>query len=454
MLKRSDLHAYQVSTVDFALDQRRVNLWLDLGLGKTVSTLTVIADTIDSFQARRWLVIAPLRVAKFTWPAEIAGWEHLRHLRFAQLIGTEAQRMAGLQTWSADAHVINFDNLPWLWRKIGGMASFPYCGVVVDEASLVKNVDTRRFKVLREMSRRARWWLNLTATPTPNSVLEAWPQTFLIDHGQRLSPSVEAFRARWAKENPFTGKLEPIKGAEDGIRDLIGDITFRLDGKGVVDLPEKVEIDVPIELSEAEQQQYAKLERDLILRVTDDTTIEALSASALLTKLLQIANGSVYDAEGETHHVHDRKIDALREIVETTGEPVFVCYWFKSDLARLQAAFPQAVVLDKNVETLNRWNRGEIPMLLAHPASASTGINAQRGGALMVWFSLTWSLEMYLQMVGRLHRQGQTRPVRVLRLVARGTVDEMALGVLARKKKSQDALLEGMRALTLRHHGV
>jgi len=454
MLKRSDLHAYQTATIGFARQQRRVNLWLDLGLGKTVSTLTVIADTIDAFEARRWLVVAPLRVAKFTWPTEIRGWEHLKHLRISPILGTEKERLAALTDWQADIHVINFDNLPWLFRKIGGMAHFPYDGVVIDEASQVKNPDTRRFKVLKQFSVRAAYWLNLTATPTPNSVLEAWPQTFLLDGGRRLGRTLDGFRGAWAKENPFTGKLEPIKGADAGIRDAISDVTFRLDGKGVVDLPEKVEIDVPVELDADELEKYQRLKRDLILKITPDQTIEALFAAALLTKLLQICNGSVYDADGVSHHVHDRKIDALREIIDGANEPVWVCYWFKSDLERLQAAFPDAVLLDKNVETLAKWNRGEIKMLLAHPQSSSHGINGQKGGALQVWFSLTWSLELYQQMMGRLHRQGQTRPVRVLRLVARGTVDEMAIGVLNRKKKSQDALLDGMRQMTLKHHGT
>jgi SNF2 family DNA or RNA helicase len=454
MLTRADLHEYQRATVSFALAARRVNLWLDLGLGKTVSTLTVISDTIDNFDARRWLVVAPLRVAKFTWPAEIDGWEHLRHLRISPIIGTQKERLAALQNWQADIHVINFDNLPWLFQKIGGLQYFPYDGVVIDEASQVKNPDTRRFKVLKQFAVRSKYWLNLTATPTPNSVLEVWPQTYLLDSGRRLGRTVTGFREAWAKENPFTGKLEPIKGADAGIRDAISDVTFRLDGKGVVDLPEKVEIDVPVELDADELEKYQRLERDLVLRVTPDQTIEALSAAALLTKLLQICNGSVYDAEGVSHHVHDRKIEALREIAEENDEPIWVCYWFKSDLERLQAAFPDAVLLDKNVETLAKWNRGEIKMLLAHPQSSSHGINGQKGGSLQVWFSLTWSLELYQQMVGRLHRQGQTKPVRVLRLVARNTVDDMALGVLSRKRKSQDALLDGMRQMTLKHHGT
>lgn len=444
MLTRSNLHHYQDLIVEFIESHPRCALWVDLGLGKTVSTLTAIADLMDAMDLSRTLVIAPLRVAREVWPQEAAKWDHLKHLTISAMIGTERQRLKALHR-KADIHVINVDNLTWLEGRVGGVKNFPWEMVVIDEASGFKDRSSMRFKSMSRMARVADRVVELTATPTPNTLIEAWPQFYLLDNGHRLGPSLTQFKQRYfVQPNPMVNKWVPKKGAREVIEDQIKDITVTLKADDYLQMPEKIMVMNEVVLDDKEMEAYEAFERDFVLGI-NDTEIEAISASALATKLLQMANGQLYDSERNVHTIHGRKIEMLRELREqANGESLLVAYAFKSDLARLKAEFPDAETLDAP-NAIERWNRGEISMLLVHPASAGHGLNLQYGGRHIVWYGLTWSLELYLQLIGRLHRQGQTKPVIVHHIIAKRTIDEIVMRVIESKNVSQEALLQAMK---------
>lgn len=446
MRSRADLHDFQEAFAEFVNRRRRVNGWIDVGLGKTAGSLTAYADLIDKIECRRWLVIAPVRVARFGWPTEIQKWHHVKHLRIRVLQGTPEERLQALLDRRADIHVINRELLPWLYRKIGGLKNFPYDGIIFDESSQAKNADTKTFKILKAFSQRVHYWINLTATPAPNSCLELWTQTYLLDHGKRLSPTLTSFRQRWGEQDPYTGLWAPKNGAAEEIQRLLGDITFRLDGKDYLKLPERIDRFVSVELEPDQMRAYKEFEKKHVLELEDET-ITAKNAMALVTKQLQFANGCIYDSEKNAHPVHEQKIEALRQIVEEAqGEPILVAYWFKTDLARLQHAFPQGRVLDKKPETMRAALDGEIPVLFMHPQAGGHGLDGlQHVMRYVVWFSLHFSLELYLQLNGRIERQGQVKPVTVFHLVTQGTVDETALATLQRKQSAQDGLLLSMK---------
>ena len=447
MLVRSNLHDYQNEAVEFAKKHPKSALWLGLGLGKSCCALTTISDLMDDFHVKKTLVVAPLRVAKKVWSDEVKKWEHTHHLRVSTVVGTQRQRVAALKT-DADIYVINVENLIWL-ENIIGRGKFRWDMLVLDEASMFKNRDTKRFKVARRFSMLASRIIELTATPSSNGYQNLWSQFYLLDGGQRLGLTVTAFRQRYFVAVDRDGyKLAPKKGAEAAIQHLIRDITLSMKTRDHLHTmpPLLPPTDVRIDLSPKDAEAYKKFERDAVLEVADGE-IEAVNAMALATKLAQFSNGHIYDEEKNVHVVHDAKIQALSELVDEAGDdPVVIAYAYKSDRDRLLAAFPDATVLGKDLSVIDRWQRGEISKLLVHPASAAHGIDGlQHAGNIIIWYGLTWSLELYEQLVGRLDRQGQTRAVRTYRLICNGTVDEDFIASLNHKSSNQQALLDAMR---------
>lgn len=443
MRSRDDLHAYQRKTVDFILRERRCLLALDMGLGKTVSTLTAISDMIDGFTANTVLVIAPLRVANSVWKQEASAWAHLDGLRVSVCTGTERARRAALAR-SADVYVINRENVPWLVENYG--STWWFDAVVVDESSSFKNPSAKRFRALRKMLPKIETMVLLTGTPSPNGLTDLWSQMYLIDYGERLGRTLTGFRQRFFEADYFGRKFEPRPGAADKIHALIADKVIHMDAVGHLDMPSRVDITVPVTLPPKALSAYQEFERTMLAEI-DGEEVEAATAAVLANKLLQYANGALYtDENGSWSETHTAKLDALEELAEdNSGEAMLIAYNYKSDLARLQQRFPHARVLDKSQDVIDAWNKGDIQMLLAHPASAGHGLNLQQGGALCAWFGLNWSLEYYQQFNARLYRQGQTRPVRVVHIVSEGTIDERVLHVLRDKDATQKSLLRALK---------
>ena len=446
MHHRSDLHAYQRKAVDYVIDKGRCMLALDMGLGKSISTLTAVADLIDACLVGRVLVIAPLRVANSVWSQEAQKWEHTRHLKVSVVTGSAKARTAALFT-TADIHVINRENLVWLANQYTA-ETWPFDMVVVDESSSFKNHSAKRFKALRKMLPAVDRMVLLTGTPSPNGLQDLWAQMYLIDYGQRLGRTMSAFRQRFCKPSGFGGyKWILSEGSQEKIEALVSDVVMHMSADDYLDLPARIDLTESVTLPPAALDAYHALEKELFLTLPDGEEVEVMFAAALGNKLMQFANGAVYtDDTGRWSETHTAKLDTLADLVEdNAGETMLVAYNYKSDLERLRKRFPDAVVLDKDQETLDRWNRGEIGMMLAHPASAGHGLNLQRGGALCVWFGLTWNLEFYLQFNARLHRQGQDRPVRIIHLIADGTIDARVLSVLSDKNATQNSLLNALK---------
>jgi SNF2 family DNA or RNA helicase len=413
-----------------------------MGLGKTVITLTAISDLMDDFLIDRTLVIAPLRVANTVWKQEAANWEHLQHLKIVICTGSPAERKAALKT-DADIHIINKENVPWLIKNF----RWKWNMVVIDESSGFKSTKAKRFRALKKKLKFLDAIVLLTGTPAPQSMIDLWSQIFLIDMGERLGRTITGYRQRFFKTFGYMGYQYKIKEfADKKIRKLIKDICISMKAEDYLDLPNKIYLKEFIEMPKKVKAQYKELKKEFILNLKKDVNIESPSAASLLNKLLQICNGAVYDADGNTHELHSSKIERLKEIVEDNpNENFFVAYNFKSDLKRLKKAFPDAVVLSRSGEELKKWNKGRIKMLLAHPASAGHGLNAQYGGSVIIWFGLNWSLELYQQFNARIHRQGQTKPVRIIHIVAKGGVDEKILKALDSKAENQDELIEYLR---------
>lgn len=443
MLSRDNLHAYQRKAIEFVLRERRCMLALDMGLGKTTSTLTAISDMLDGFTANKVLVIAPLRVANSVWEQETRLWEHLRHLRVSVCTGSEKARRGALAL-DADVYVINRENVPWLVENYG--SKWPFDVVVVDESSSFKSASSKRFKALRKMLPHIDAMVLLTGTPSPNGLLDLWPQMYLVDYGERLGRTLTGYKQRFFEADYFGRKFELRPGSADKIHALLSDKIVHMNAEDYLDMPARIDLTVGIDLPPEVMSAYLDFERTMLAEIEGEE-VEAATAAVLANKLLQYANGALYtDAAGSWAEVHGAKLDALADIVEDNpSETMLVAYNYKSDLERLVARFPQARVLDKKQETIDAWNRGEIPMLLAHPASAGHGLNLQKGGALCVWFGLNWSLEYYQQFNARLHRQGQTRPVRIAHIVSNNTIDQRVLGVLRSKDATQKNLLDALK---------
>ena len=443
MLSRGDLHKYQERAVDFILKEQRGMLALDMGLGKSVSTLTAISDMLGAMIASKVLVIAPLRVANSVWAQEAGAWSHLNHLRVSVCTGPEKARRAALSL-DADVYVINRENIMWLVENYGRRWDFDT--VVIDESSSFKNSSSKRFKALKKMLPAIERMVLLTGTPSPNGLLDIWPQMYLIDYGQRLGRTLTGYKQRFFEQDYMGYRYTPRAGSADRIHELIGDKVIHMAAEDYLDLPDRIDIEQRVDMPPKVLADYKDFERTMLAKLEDEV-VEATTAAVLANKLLQWSNGAMYTDENKNwSETHKAKLDALADIVDDNeGENILVAYNYKSDLERLLARFPQARVLDKQQDTIDAWNRGEIQMLLAHPASAGHGLNLQRGGALCVWFGLNWSLEYYQQFNARLHRQGQTRPVRIVHVVCKDTIDERVLGVLRDKDAVQGALLNALK---------
>jgi SNF2 family DNA or RNA helicase len=377
-----------------------------------VITLTAVNDLLfDRFEVRRVLVIAPLRVARDTWPAEIEKWEHLSALRFAAAVGTESQRRAALQR-PADIHIINRENIPWLVEESG--IPWQWDMLVIDELSSFKNHQSKRFRALMKVRPKVKRIVGLTGTPTGNGLMDLWAEFRLLDMGERLGRFIGKYRADYFQPDKRNGQVifsyKPLPGAEDAIYRKISDITISMRSGDFLKMPELVSSEYPVRMSESERKRYEEMKRDLVLQ-TANGEVTAANAAALSNKLCQMANGAVYDDSGGVFRIHDRKLDALEDLIEAAnGKPVLVAYWFKHDLerigARLKARHIPFSKLDTS-ESITRWNQGKLPVALIHPASAGHGLNLQSGGSTLIWFGLTWSLELYQQTNARLWRQGQ-----------------------------------------------
>lgn len=446
MLKRTDLHPYQQQAVEFIKDKPSCALWLDMGLGKTVSTLTAIRDLLDEGKATRVLIIAPLRVALSTWPNEVKRWSFLSDTYIHQLAGLSAAARQKAIVAPYNISVINRELVPWLVEAYG--QRWPYDMVVIDESSGFKSTQAKRWRALRSVLPKIKRMVELTATPAANSLIDLWPQIYLLDKGERLGKTKGIFLEKFCRSvgNPQWNQWEIKPERKDALFRCLADISLRMKSDDYLDVPDRIDSVIQVLPVQKWRQQYAALQKDFVVAL-DQGEITAVNAAVQMGKLLQLCNGAAYLEEGGYEVVHDDKLDALAELLEQTDEPVLVAFQFKSDLARLRERFPQATFLGKDPEVIDRWNNGKIPLLLAHPASAGHGLNLQDGGRTIVWFGLPWSLELYAQLNGRLHRQGQTKPVLVYHILVGGTADEAVHATLTQKDATQQDLLEAIKKL-------
>ena len=430
--------------MSFIKDAKKCYLMIDLGLGKTAIALTAISDLIDSFEISKAVVVAPLRVAQKTWSDEVQHWSHLKHLRVSKMLGSQKERLAGMRA-DADVYTINGENVQWMCEVAG--KRFDGEAIFLDESTLFKNRTSRRFKYLKKWIGRFRYVVLMSATPAPNGYGNLWSQFYLIDQGERLGPSFGGYIDRFFKTLDYAGyKLALKKGADEAIHARIKDVTMTLRAEDYLKMPPCTYRDVPVPLSDEAAEKYKAFEKNCAMQMQEGEVVAAESAASLSTKLTQLASGAVYDEERKWHLFHDAKLDALEELIEEAqGEPMLVAYAYRSDLERLKARFPHAQHLGKDVSVIDRWNRGEVPLLLAHPQSAGHGLNLQHGGRQVVWFTQIFDLELYLQMNGRLNRQGQRKPVVIHHLVAQQTIDETIVGALRRKDASQQGLLSALK---------
>ena len=440
-------HAYQQYAKDKLIELPEAALFLDLGLGKTVTTLTAIDELMyDRFAVNRVLVIAPKRVAEDTWTTEAKKWDHLNHLKISRVLGGRKDREAALQE-EADIYVINRENVVWLVEKF--RKNWPFDMVVVDELSSFKSNQAKRFKALKQVRPLIRRFVGLTGTPAPNGLLDLWPQMYLIDRGERLGKTISGYRNRYFYPEKSNGYVvysyAPKPGAEEAIQRKISDICISMKAEDYLTLPELTVNDIAVKLSTSEMRLYRKLEREKLMEVQGEE-ITALTAASVYNKLLQMANGGIYTDAGDALEIHRKKLEALEEIVDTAaGQPVLVFYNYRHDYTRLAECFPEARTL-KNQQDIRDWNEGRIPVLLAQPASMGHGLNLQAGGHIIVWYGLNWSLELYQQANARLYRQGQKNGVIIHRLITKGTVDEDVIRRLELKDQTQESLLQSLKA--------
>ena len=438
-------HNYQQFATDFILNQSICCLMLDMGLGKTVITLTALWQlALDSFDVSRVLVIAPKRVAEDTWPKELAKWEHLTGLTSSLVLGSAAERKAALQR-KAFLYIINRENVAWLVKN----HYWDFDMVVIDELSSFKSNKAERFKAMKKVRPMVTRIVGLTGTPAPNTLLDLWPQMYLMDMGQRLGRFIGGFRDRFflpdKRNREIIYSYKPREGAEDAIYALISDICISMKAADYLDMPERIDNRIEVSMSPKERKLYDDFQKDMVLSIGDEE-LDAVNAAALSNKLLQMANGAVYGEDKKVIPIHDRKLDALEDLVEgANGKPLLVAYWYKHDLQRIKARFKNARCID-TAKDIDDWNAGKIPLALIHPASAGHGLNLQDGGCTIVWFGLTWSLELYQQLNARLWRQGQKHTVVIHHIVTKGTHDEDVMRALENKDTRQSALIEAVRA--------
>lgn len=455
-LDRGQLHNYQTYACDFLKSHQIAALFLDMGLGKSIITLTALNDLIlDYAVIGKVLIIAPLRVARDTWPNELKKWTHLKHLDMSVMVGTEKQRIAALNR-PALIYTINRENVKWLvdfYKKQGRRWDFDT--VVIDELSSFKNYGTQRWKALWEVRPLCKRMIGLTGTPAPGGMFDLWAEMKMLDQGARLGRFITRFRERYfrpASYNPSTNivyQYDMVEGAEEKIYDSISDICISMKALDYLDMPEYLDLVYPVEMSKQERELYDQLEDDLIIPMVDGD-VEAANAAALSNKLLQMANGAVYDENGVPRHIHDRKLEALEDLIESAnGQSVLIGYWFKHDRERIIEHLTGLKMEVRDLKTsrdLEDWNAGMIPIALIHPASAGHGLNIQEGGHIFIWFGLTWSLELYQQTNARLWRQGQKNTVSVYHIVTLGTMDEKVMNALESKSVRQSDLIDAVKA--------
>ena len=445
-------HNYQKYVIEYIEKHPVSAVFLDMGLGKTSISLTAINNLLfDYFAVRKVLVIAPLRVAKNTWSAEINKWDHLNDLKYSIVVGTPAERKNALKA-AADIYIINRENIPWLTEYMG--AAFDFDMVVIDELSSFKNYQAKRFKALMKARPSIKRIVGLTGTPSSNGLMDLFAEFKLLDMGERLGRFIGQYRNTYFMPDKRNGQVifsyKPLPGAEDAIYRKISDITISMKAADHLKMPKLVTTDYEVTLSEKEQRKYKELKDNMVLQLSDDE-ITAANAASLSNKLCQMANGAIYDDDKAVIHVHDRKLDALEDVIESmNGKPVLVAYWFKHDYDRIADKLKTLSIPFEKLDTtgsIEKWNNGEIPVALIHPASAGHGLNLQDGGSTLVWFGLTWSLELYQQTNARLYRQGQNSDtVVIMHIAAKGTIDEQILKALKKKDSTQSALIDAVKA--------
>lgn len=439
-------HSYQEYAIRYIETHPISALLIDMGLGKTSITLTAIRNLLfDSFEVRKVLVIAPLRVAKNTWTDEIKKWEHLNTLTYSLIIGNENERLSALNE-KADIYIINRENVDWLVNKSG--YKFDFDMVVIDELSSFKNHQSKRFKSLMKVRPLVNRIVGLTGTPSSNGLMDLFAEFKILDMGKRLGYFIGQYRNTYFKPDKMNGPIvysyKPLPNAENAIYEKISDITVSMKANEYLKMPELVTSNCVVELSDNEKKQYDEMKKSLVLEITDGE-ITAANAASLSNKLCQLSNGAIYDDEQNIVEIHDRKLEALEDIIESmNGKPLLVAYWYRHDLERIKSRFSVREI--KTSEDISDWNKGEIPVALIHPASAGHGLNLQNGGSTLVWFGLTWSLELYQQTNARLYRQGQKNTVVIQHIITKGTIDEQILKALKKKNKTQSDLIDAVKA--------
>ena len=448
-MDRTDLHDYQNYSVEFIKTHPISALLLSCGLGKTITTLTALHDLMfDFFEVHKVLIVAPLRVTR-VWKDEIEKWSHVGDFRIALVVGTEKERMTALYQ-PADIYIINRENVCWLvenWK-------FDFDTVVVDELSSFKNGKAKRFKSLMKVRPKVKRIVGLTGTPAGNGLMDLWAEFKVLDMGKRLGRFISGYRDEYFLPDKRNGQViftyKPKDGAEELIYKRINDITISMKAQDHIKMPELVEVEYPVYLNDKERKKYEELKKELVLSL-DGGEITIANAATLANKLSQMANGAVYDDDGKVLELHDRKLEALEDIIEfSNGKNLLVGYWFNHDLRRIEKKLDELGItyakLDKS-EDIERWNKGELQVGLIHPASAGHGLNLQEGGSNLVWYGLTWSLELYQQTIARLYRQGQkSETVVIQHIITKGTIDESILSALRNKDKTQSALIDAVKA--------
>ena len=438
-------HDYQQFATDYILSHPATCLMLDMGLGKTVITLTALWELLlDRFDVSRVLIVAPKRVAEDTWPRELTKWRHLSGLTYSLVLGSKEKREAALQQ-NAFLYITNRENLCWLVEN----HKWDFDMVVLDELSSFKSNQAQRFKAMKKVRPLVKRIVGLTGTPAPNSLMDLWAEFYLMDMGQRLGRFITGYRNRYfipdKRNREIIYSYKPREGAEDAIYRQISDICISMKAADHIKMPDRIDNVLEVAMSSKEQKIYDAFKKDMVVAVKDKE-LDAVNAAALSGKLLQMANGAVYTEDKTVLPIHDRKLDALEDLVEAAnGKPLLVAYWYKHDLTRLQDRFKEARVIDKPSDIAD-WNAGKITVGLIHPAAASHGLNLQEGGCTIVWFGLTWSLELYQQLNARLWRQGQQETVVIHHVITKGTIDTDVLKALEKKDAGQSALIDAVRA--------
>lgn len=439
-------HNYQTYATEFMIKKPVSAVFLDMGLGKTVITLTAINEMCrDSFLVSKVLVIAPLRVARDTWPAEIEKWNHLKGLTYAVAVGTEAERRAALLQ-KASVYIINRENLCWLIEDSG--LPFDFDMVVIDELSSFKSHRAKRFKSLLKARPRIKRIVGLTGTPSTNGLMDLWAEFRILDLGKRLGRYITHYRQNYFIPDKRNGMVvfsyKPLPGAEEAIYKQIDDITISMKAEDYLDMPDCIYNEVKVKLDKKERKVYNTLKKEMVVSIGADE-VDASNAAVLSNKLSQLANGAIYSDDKKVISIHDRKLDALEDLIEAAnGKPVLVAYWFKHDFERIKKRFDVREI--KSSKDIVDWNNGQIPVAVIHPASAGHGLNLQAGGSTLIWYGITWSLELYQQTNARLWRQGQkSEAVIIHHIIAEKTVDEQIMAALNRKDKTQSALIDAVR---------